>query len=1049
MAINIDRSFMNNADLNVNNCLVNLINSISPDSENETNLIKHSIYCNDSDFRTMLQTTNSEINIINLNCLNLKTRFDKLKLFLADVDINSQITCITLQGTCFDEHTDLTYYSIPGYTLISDAYRISTHCGVAIYLHNDFSYHRKFNNVSVVYESLAIEIWRSNSIGTKYLISSVYRPPTGLVEDLTLFIDEFTIFLTNVQERYQRAYICGDININLLKINENNHYNTFYENVTSHSFIPQITLPTRLSDTCDTLIDNIFTNNFLKPHKNYILSRIISDHQMTCCILPNNNISKKRQNNVIEVENVNEHNLSNLKDEIIEKNIYNRLDHNIQADPNENYEILLKILTEAKIKHIPKKNRRFNKRKDKKEKWMTDELLTQINKKNDMYVDWKTNSRSIDIYNNKKINFKTYERIVDRNIIETKKLYYHNTFQNIKNSMKKTWKTINETLGKGHNKRELPASVLHMGIQINDPVEIANVFNDYFANIGTNLNTSMHNDHENNMFKQYLQTPSTHSCTFESISENDILDIINKMDNKSSSGFDCISNKILKYIKHEISKALTVIINQMLANGIFPTSLKISKIIPLHKKGDLNSLNNYRPISLLPTLSKIFERVIYNQLYNYFTRKNLLSEQQYGFRSKHSTELAAIKLVDYITQQIDQKKTPVNVYIDLSKAFDTLNFNILLYKLHYYGVTGAAFELLKSYLTDRKQYVKYNTIESNLTYIKTGVPQGSILGPLLFSIYINDLVITSNTFKFLMYADDTTIYFNLEDFSNDNLEDDVTNELNKINTWLRQNRLSLNAEKTKCMVFHTHQKHVRPVTFSIDGEPIEQVHYFKFLGIMFDEHLTWKNHINMVTSKLSKINGILSRVKHIFPQHALLSIYNSLFLSHINYGLLLWGSQTAKVYTLQKKAIRTITGSEYLTHSEPLFKALDLLKINDLYKLRMLKFYYNLSYHKLPSYYDKYLDVINENSTHQYELRATARPPVRLPKTRLVFAESSILFQLIKLIRCTHEEYPEILKKVNEQSHTYYGFSFNITNIYLMCYKYECRNLICYKCGRL
>ena len=241
--------------------------------------------------------------------------------------------------------------------------------------------------------------------------------------------------------------------------------------------------------------------------------------------------------------------------------------------------------------------------------------------------------------------------------------------------------------------------------------------------------------------------------------------MIDNLENKNSSGHDGISNKLLKTIKGDISQSLTIIINQMLTTGIFPDDFKLSKVIPLFKKGDSSLLINYRPISLLPTISKIFERVIHDQMYEYFNKFKLLAEQ-HGFRKQHSTEYAAVKLIDHVSREMEAGKIPANVYINLSKAFDTLTFDILLYKLKYYGVTDTALDLMKSYLTNRKQYVVFDGCQSEHTEIYTGVPQGSILGPLFFCIYINDLITVSDRLNFLMYADDTTIYFNLEDFSN-------------------------------------------------------------------------------------------------------------------------------------------------------------------------------------------------------------------------------------------------------------------------------------------
>lgn len=239
------------------------------------------------------------------------------------------------------------------------------------------------------------------------------------------------------------------------------------------------------------------------------------------------------------------------------------------------------------------------------------------------------------------------------------------------------------------------------------------------------------------------------------------------------------------------------------------------------------------------------------------------------------------------------------------------------------------------------------------------------------------------------------------------------------------------------MVFHTWQRQIEPINVFINDKPIEQVTSFKFLGIIFDEHLSWKKHITMVTNKLSKVIGILHRLKYVMPQHILFIIYNSLFVSHINYGLLLWGRDLNRISKLQKKAVRIITGSEYLAHAEPLFKHLGILKVQDMYSLKLFKLYYNLSYNLLPSYFNSYSDVIHEEVTHRYVLRQAARPAIKLPWTRLVLSESRVLYQLIDLINNTYINYPNILQKIDEHSHTFFGFCYNVTQIYLQAYQYN------------
>ena len=417
--------------------------------------------------------------------------------------------------------------------------------------------------------------------------------------------------------------------------------------------------------------------------------------------------------------------------------------------------------------------------------------------------------------------------------------------------------------------------------------------------------------------------------------------------------------------------------------------MKVARVVPIYKKGTKEHVNNYRPISLLTSISKILEKLVHKRTLRFLINCNILSNFQFGFRKQHSTTHALLAFIDKVAHALDDASHTIGVFIDFSKAFDTIDHDILLYKLSHYGIRGTALEWFRDYLTDRKQYVYLNGHESSMKSITCGVPQGSLLGPLLFILYINDLQNSSEILSFICFADDTNLF--LSHRNPNTLIHMLNSELKLVQSWIHANKLSLNIDKTYYMLFSNSLQFI-PGHVQINGINLTKVDSIKFLGLYIDSDLSWKSHINFLTKVLSRNAGILNKLKDYFPTNILQIIYSTMISPYLNYGILAWGNTTQSLldslFLLQKRAIRIINKTGYLSHTDEFFHKNKILKLSDLFYYNLGIFMYKLSKNDLP---DIFLHMFKRNySIHNYPTRQ--RDDYHLPRTRTIFAKKTIMY---------------------------------------------------------
>ena len=476
--------------------------------------------------------------------------------------------------------------------------------------------------------------------------------------------------------------------------------------------------------------------------------------------------------------------------------------------------------------------------------------------------------------------------------------------------------------------------------EISSTYEIAEQFNNYFANIAHDLDNQLNTSNQNPYIA--VRENNLASIFFLPVTANEIKNTILNLRNTSKKLHE-IPVQLLKGLREIVSEPISKLVNDSICNGVFPECFKHATVTPVYKNGDRKKMSNYRPISILPTMSKIFERCISNRLLDFVDKYEIMFPRQFGFQKGKSTADAFLALVEYVYSCLNRKEHCIGVFIDLKKAFDTVNHNILLGKLERCGVRGLPLQWLASYLRDRRQCVTIDGRCSSQRNINVGIPQGSILGPQLFLLYVNDLPNVSSKLWPIFYADDTTLLANNSDYYN--LIQCINDELPKLYQWTTSNRLSVSLDKTYTILFSNKDKH----SVYWDNIAVKYREKENFLGLTIDHNLKFTEHIQFVCTKLSKTVGILYRIKSFVPRNVLINLYYSLAYPFLLYPFLLytnlvWGG-TCQVHLkplviLQKRVIRIINDVDYLAHTEPLFKRCCILKLSDLHNLLLAQYMY-------------------------------------------------------------------------------------------------------------
>ena len=768
----------------------------------------------------------------------------------------------------------------------------------------------------------------------------------------------------------------GDYNIdfNPPDVFNNTKWTDVIKDFGLHQFVK---CPTRVTKTSSTIIDHIYSSSKTRITETVVPSLSISDHYPVAFTLGSDNCDSKMQKDhmTISYRSFKNFDLHAFIHDIYKSNI------NIVEtvnDSNKALDLLYKILNSALQTHAPMKSKRV--KRYQQPGWYSDEIKQarimrdkyKARKEWDLYKIWRNKCLSI--------------------IKKSKKTFFNDAVKRNRNP-KVLWENIKMLSNDNKQSATLPKCLKVNDVIIDSKQQVAEELNRHFVNIAKVIEkTEFNTEHFINL-KQYAESKLKGvSFNIDFINPQEVSVLINKLNANKACGLDKIGANILKMCKDVLAIPLASIINTIISSGIFPDKLKAAGVIPLHKGGDKGDPNNYRPISLLPTVSKIIERHVANQLHKFMEKTDIINHHQSGFRKHHSCQTALIRIVDSWLSALDEGNVIGTVFLDFKKAFDLVDHKILLHKLKLYNFSNDALTFFESYLSKRTQLIAVDGVTSNMLKVTSGVPQGSILGPLLFLFYVNDLPLELCS-ETDMYADDTTLH--IKGRNKDDIQSNLQLDLFKTQNWCNVNNMAINPTKTTCMIIGSRYrlKTSNGLSLFIDKTGIENVESQKLLGIHIDNKLTWKTHIDKVCKKLVSKLFLLKRIQYFLTPEMKQLFYNAYITPTFDYGCITWHNANKKevnrVLKLQKRIARIVNNCEKSTSTDYIFKQYKWLTFPNRCKYFIGLMVYKSVHNLTPTYIN---ELVTFSTNKTYSLRSQARKDITHKRAHTTYLQKTFSY---------------------------------------------------------